>query len=301
MKTRFISALIVAIGILLTTANASAQRMQQVFSSPESAMHEFGEAVKAKDKQALRLMLGDDYLDIIPAPTKEDYQRFIGAWEKAHFIVTDSPELAHIAVGDKGWTLPIPLAKTRMGWFFDMDAADEEIDQRTIGANELATIKAMLAYGDAQKEYAEKDRIGDGVTQYAQKLQSSPGKRDGLYWPTNADEPRSPIGEYFAQSKSIEGMENRGFYGYRFRILTRQGPAAPGGAKSYIEGGRMTGGYALIAWPIVYGETGVMTFIVNQLGEVYQKNLGANTAKSVHTITSYNPDKSWTKVSQDDL
>jgi len=301
MNTRFISTLIFTLGLLITAGNAAAQRMQQVFSTPEVAMHEFGEAVKAKDEKALQLMLGEDYLDIIPAPTKEDYQRFIGAWEKAHYIILDNAEQAHIAVGDKGWTLPIPLVKMRMGWFFDMDAADEEIEQRTIGANELATIKAMLAYGDAQKEYAEKDRMGDGVIQYAQKLQSTPGKKDGLYWPTNADEPRSPIGEYFAQSKSIDGLENRGFHGYRFRILTRQGNAAPGGAKSYIENGRMTGGYALVAWPIEYGTTGVMTFIVNQLGEVYQKNMGTNTAQSVNAITSYNPDKTWSKVSQDDL
>ena len=301
MISRFSSALFLIASLLLGTTSANAQRMQQVFKTPQVAMEQFGEAVKAKDLNALTLMLGEDYKDIIPEPTKEDYQRFVAAWDSAHGLIMENPDLAHISVGTKGWTLPIPLAKISMGWIFDMDRADDEIDARQIGANELSTIKVMLAYGDAQREYQAVDRMGDGVLQYAQKLQSTPGKRDGLYWPTNANEPRSPIGEYFAQSKSIDGLERRGFHGYQFRILTAQGPAAKGGAKSYIQNRQMTEGFALIAWPVEYGETGVMTFIVNQDGVVYQKNLGPATNAVVKNIYSFNPDKTWTQVSEADL
>ena len=301
MIARIGSVLLVTLGLLLASATTQAQRIQQVFKTPQAAMEEFGYAVKNKDDLLFRLMLGEDYKSYIPAPTKEDYQRFVAAWDKAHSIVMDNPQLAHIGVGEKGWTLPIPLVKQGNDWRFDMDLAAQEMKLRTVGVNELAAIKALLAYGDAQMEYAEKDRMGDGVLQYAQRLQSTPGKRDGLYWPTNADEPLSPIGEYFAQSKSVDGIDERGFHGYLFRVLTSQGAAAPGGALDYVVNGRMIGGYALLAWPVEYGETGVMTFIVNQAGQVYQKNLGPATERLAKQITSFNPDASWQKVSQDDL
>lgn len=301
MIARIGSIILVTFGLLMGAASVHAQRVQQVFKTPQAAMEEFGYAVKAKDTTLFRMMLGDDYQNFIPAPTKEDYQRFIAAWDKAHAIVLDNPTVAHISVGDKGWTLPIPLIKQGADWRFDMDQAIQEMKQRTIGSNEIAVIQAMLAYGDAQMEYAEKDRMGDGVLQYAQRLQSTPGKRDGLYWPTNADEPLSPIGEYFAQTKAVDGIDERGFHGYLFHVLTSQGAAAPGGKLDYIVNGRMIGGYALIAWPVVYGETGVMTFIVNHAGQVYQKNLGPATDRLARQISIFNPDASWQKVSKDDL
>ena len=301
MIARIGSVLIVTIGMFLGSATAQAQRLQQVFKTPQAAMEAFGSAVKAKDQTSFRLMLGDDYQSFIPAPTQADYQRFIAAWDRAHAIVMDNPSLAHISVGDKGWTLPIPLAKQGVDWRFDIDLAMQEMKQRTIGANEIATIQAMLAYGDAQMEYAEKDRMGTGVLQYAQRLQSTPGTKDGLYWPTNSNEPRSPIGEYFAQTKSVDGLTERGYHGYFFRVLTSQGAAAPGGVLDYIVNGRMIGGYALLAWPVTYGETGVMTFIVNHAGQVYQKNLGSATERLVKQISTFNPDASWQKVSKQDL
>lgn len=301
MIARIGSVLIMTIGLLMASATTQAQRVQQVFKTPQAAMEEFGYAVKNKDDLLFRLMLGEDYKSFIPAPTKEDYQRFIAAWEKSHSIVMDTPQLAHIGVGEKGWTLPIPLVKQGVDWRFDLDLAAQEMRQRTIGGNEIAAIKAMLAYGDAQMEYAEKDRMGDGVLQYAQRLQSTPGTKDGLYWPTNADEPRSPIGEYFAESKSLDGMDERGFYGYLFRVLAAQGASAPGGVLNYVVNGRMIGGYALLAWPVTYGQSGVMTFMVNQAGQVYQKNLGPATEQLAKQITSFNPDGSWQKVSKDDL
>lgn len=301
MIARIGSVLIMTIGLLMASATTQAQRVQQVFKTPQAAMEEFGYAVKNKDDLLFRLMLGEDYKSFIPAPTKEDYQRFIAAWEKSHSIVMDTPQLAHIGVGEKGWTLPIPLVKQGVDWRFDLDLAAQEMRQRTIGGNEIAAIKAMLAYGDAQMEYAEKDRMGDGVLQYAQRLQSTPGTKDGLYWPTNADEPRSPIGEYFAESKSLDGMDERGFYGYLFRVLAAQGASAPGGVLNYVVNGRMIVGYALLAWPVTYGQSGVMTFMVNQAGQVYQKNLGPATEQLAKQITSFNPDGSWQKVSKDDL
>jgi len=301
MFVRIGSVVMMTIGLLLASATVQAQRIQQVFKTPQAAMEEFGYAVKNKDDLLFRLMLGDDYKSIIPAPTKEDYQRFVAAWEKMHTIVMDTPQLAHIGVGEKGWTLPIPLVKQGNDWRFDIDLAIQEMKARTIGANEISVINAMLAYGDAQMEYAQKDRMGDGVLQYAQRLQSTPGTKDGLYWPTNANEPRSPIGEYFAQSKSVDGIDERGFHGYLFRVLTAQGSAAPGGILDYVVNGRMIGGYALLAWPVTYGETGVMTFIVNQAGQVYQKNLGPATQQLVKQISTFNPDNTWQKVSKDDL
>ena len=301
MIARFSSILIVTLGLLFGTSTLYAQRVQQVFKTPEAAMQAFGAAVQTNDDASFRLLLGEDYPDFIPAPSREDYQRFLIAWDKAHAIVLDSPTFAHISVGDKGWTLPIPLTKQGDDWRFDIDQAVQEMQQRTIGANELSVIKAMLAYGDAQMEYAQEDRMGGGVLQYAQRLQSTPGTKDGLYWPTNANEPRSPIGEYFAETKAIDGMEGRGFHGYFFRILTAQGAAAPGGALDYIINGRMIGGYALLAWPVVYDQTGVMSFMINQAGEVYQKNLGLQTERVQKQISLFNPDASWQKVSKDDL
>ena len=301
MISRFSSALFLIASLMLGATQAHAQRLQQVFKTPEAAMEQFGKAIKAKDLDAITLMLGEDYNEVIPEPTQEDYLRFVAAWDNAHGLIMEGSDLAHISVGTKGWTLPIPLAKHRLGWFFDMDRADEEIDARQIGANELSTIKAMLAYGDAQREYQAADRMGDGVLRYAQKLQSTPGTKDGLYWPTNANEPRSPIGEYFAQSKSIDGLDRRGFHGYQYRILTAQGPAAKGGAKSYIQHRHMTEGFALIAWPVEYGETGVMSFIVNQDGIVYQKNLGPQTNSVAKNTHRFNPDNTWTRVSEEDL
>lgn len=301
MIARIGSALMMTVGLLAASVTVQAQNVQQVFKTPQAAMEEFGYAVKNKDDLVFRFMFGDDYKSFIPSPSQEDYQRFLTAWEKSHSIVMDNPRLAHIGVGEKGWTLPIPLVKQGTDWVFDLNLATQEMKQRTIGSNEIAAIKAMLAYGDAQMEYAEKDRMGDGVLQYAQRLQSTPGTKDGLYWPTNANEPRSPIGEFFAESKSIDEVGVRGYHGYTFRILTSQGAAAPGGALDYVVNGRMIGGYALLAWPVKYGETGVMTFIVNQAGQVFQKNLGPATDRLVKQISTFNPDASWQKVSKEDL
>jgi hypothetical protein len=162
---------------------------------------------------------------------------------------------------------------------------------RRIGRNELAAIQVALAYTDAQKEYRQRDWNGDGVMEFARRGLSSPGKRDGLYWASLPGEPESPLGAEFAEAKV-----GQPYHGYLYRILTAQGPDAPGGARTYLKNGRMTEGYALIAWPAKYDDTGVMTFIVNQDGVVYEKSLGANTSAAARAITTFNPDASWSKV-----
>ncbi len=198
---------------------------------------------------------------------------------------------AFLGVGTHGWTLPIPIVKTAGGWRFDTPGAVEEMRVRRIGRNELAAIQVALAYTDAQEEYHARDWNGDGVKEYARRPLSSPGRRDGLYWASLPGEPESPLGAGFADAKP-----GQPYHGYLYKILTAQGKDAPGGARSYLKDGRMTEGYALVAWPAKYDDTGVMTFIVNQDGVVYQKDLGPGTAAAARAINAYDPDAGWSKV-----
>jgi hypothetical protein len=211
-----------------------------------------------------------------------------------------------LEVGTNAWPFPIPLVRTTNGWQFDTQAGVEELLNRRIGRNELDVLGVMRAYVDAQREYASRDRDGDNVLEYAQKIRSSPGKTDGLYWPPELNGEVSPLGPWVAQAQS-EGYlsEPRAadagpqpFHGYLFKILTRQGKHAPGGKYNYIINGNMIGGFALAAWPARYGDSGVMTFIVNQQGRVYQKDLGERTARIVKGMSAYDPDTSW-QASQD--
>ncbi len=293
---RLLNTIALTIGLLAGLTDVSAQRLQQVFETPQQAMEAFGEAVTSTNTDALITLLGADYDAVIPPVTRDDYQKFIAAWARQHGIRMDATDRAHIEVGNDGWLLPIPLEKIHAGWIFDMEGAEEEVRIFTIGANELAVIKVMMAYYDAQNEYAEKDRNGDGVLQYAQKVSSTDGRKDGLYWPTKVGEPLSPLGEIFAEAAARGNIGNAGFHGYHYRILTAQGKNAKGGAQSYIVHGRMIGGFGLVAWPVNYDETGVMTFIVNHEGVVYEKNLGPDTERLVKQITTFNPDPTWQKV-----
>lgn len=296
MHKRLLARTTLSLLLLLSTGSAIAQRVQQVFESPQAAMEQFGAAIRNNDGAALNAMLGDGYESIIPPVTKADYKQFLTAWDKKHEILMNDTEHAHIGVGDKGWTLPIPIVKQRNGWMFDMDEAEDEIQMRTIGANELAVMQVLLAYHDAQNEYAEVDRNGDGVLEYAQKIQSSPGAKDGLYWPTSSSEKPSPLGELFADAAAKGALEGKGYYGYDYRVLKAQGKAAQGGAMSYLVRGKMIAGFGLIAWPVRYGDTGVMTFIINQDGQIFQKNLGPNSTAIAKNIQTFNPDATWTKV-----
>jgi hypothetical protein len=189
--------------------------------------------------------------------------------------------------------------KTGQGWRFDTKAGAEEMRLRRIGRNELAVMQVMLAIYDAEKEYARVDRNRDGVLQYAAKFTSSPGKQDGLYWPTKANEPQSPLGPAVVAARTAGGGSDAGYYGYRYKLLTGQGKNAPGGAYDYTVRGRMIGGFAAVAWPVKYGDTGVMTFMVSHDGVVYEKDLGPDTAARAAAITRFDPDSSWQKVDPD--
>lgn len=261
---------------------------QQLFNTPELAAQSFATAVISQDEAALTEVLGDNWRQYLPdeKADPEAVARFVRDWKVSHNI-EEQGETAHLNVGQENWQLPIPMVKTQAGWHFDMQRAADEILTRTIGLNELSAIQAVQAYVAAQQDYYQLDQ------QYAQKFVSTEGKKDGLYWPAVPGEAPSPLGPSFSPVQP--GM---GYHGYHFRILTAQGADAPGGAKNYISDGKMAEGFALIAWPVEYGETGVTTFMVNNQGVVYQKDLGEETAEKVQEIREFNPDKSWQEEQQ---
>ena len=271
----------------LLPASASAQK---AFSTAEAAGNALIEAIATNDSAAKREILGADYQRFIPPESidADDRTAFLYASSKGRKMINDGPEMAHLSVGTEGWTLPVPIVKTAKGWSFDVKAGVEEMRVRRIGRNELAAMQALLAYYDAQKDYALADRNGDGVLEYAQRFLSNPGKRDGLIWP---NDPGSPLGPLYG-NETKDGV----FHGYRFRILKAQGPDARGGARDFVVKGRMTQGFAAVAWPAKWNDTGVMTFIVNHDGNVYQKNLGAGTDAAARAMKAFSPDKTWTQV-----
>jgi len=266
---------------------------QKAFSNPEAAAETLVAAVEKNDAQALRSILGENWKRFIPTGNvdREDVDAFLAAWNTSHKIVAGADGRVHLAVGTDEWTLPIPIVKTGDAWRFDVKAGAEEIRTRRIGRNELAAMQAALAYCDAQKEYALADRNGDGVLEYAQRFVSSPGRHDGLYWETKPGEEESPLGPLFGDDKP--GTD---YHGYYFKILKAQGKHAAGGAYDYTIKSRMTSGFALVAWPVKYGDTGVMTFVVNHQGQIYEKNLGPKTDAVARAMKVFDPDTSWRKV-----
>jgi Protein of unknown function (DUF2950) len=274
---------------------------QQVFKSPDEAAAALATAVKSGDKKEMLKVFGPDGEDIISSGDEVSdasyREKFTTAYDAKHAISAEGDKKAVLMLGPKDYPFPVPLVRRKTGWEFDTEAGRQEVLFRRIGHNELDAMQTSLAYVDAQNEYADKDR-GAGPGVYAQRIVSTPGHKDGLYWPADGDE--SPFGELAAQA-SGEGYKVGGgpqpFHGYYFRILTKQGPHAPGGELDYVVNGKMIGGFALVAYPAEYGNSGVMTFIVNHAGTVYQKNLGPNTDELAKHITSFDPDKSWTKVS----
>lgn len=297
MKTTFeymihtllsVAALIAVAAIFPDSAAA-----QKAFSNPEAAAETLVAAVEKNDAQALRSILGENWKRFIPTDDvdREDVDAFLAAWNTSHKMVAGADGRVHLAVGTDEWTLPIPIVKTGDAWRFDVKAGAEEIRTRRIGRNELAAMQAALAYCDAQKEYALADRNGDGVLEYAQRFVSSPGRHDGLYWETKPGEEESPLGPLFGDDKP--GTD---YHGYYFKILKAQGKHAAGGAYDYTIKSRMTSGFALVAWPVKYGDTGVMTFVVNHQGQIYEKNLGPKTDTVARAMKVFDPDTSWRKV-----
>ena len=200
-----------------------------------------------------------------------------------------------IGVGTTGFVAPVPIVKQGNDWRFDIEAGKKEMQARLIGRNELAVVQTLLAIVDAQRDYAALDPMKVGVPVYARRLLSSPGRKDGLYWESKPGEPESPLGPLVAKAQPGE-IQEYGYYGYRFRLLYSQGPDAPGGAYDYLVKGRMLGGFAVIAWPVRWGETGVMTFMVSHNSDVYERDLGPDTAQEADAINVFNPDKSWDKA-----
>jgi hypothetical protein len=279
---------------LAVTPAALAQ--QKAFPTPEAAMNAFGDAFTRSDEAAMKAVLGPDFRTFIPPAGEDIRDRFLVAWAKSHAVKPVGDIKALVAVGDDGWTMPMPIVKTAQGWQFDMRAGAEEMRIRRIGRNENAAMQVMLAIYDAQMEYAQFDRNGNGVREYAAKLASAPGRKDGLYWPTKPGEPPSPLGPTLAAAQRAGGSSAAGYYGYRYRLLRGQGSHAPDGAYDYTVSGRKFGGFAALAWPVKYGDTGVMTFTVNHDGVVYEKDLGPNTAARAAAITHFDPDSTWKRV-----
>ena len=299
MKT-FLMFLIVAVVCLQYTFSAEEKNAptQRVFETPEAAADAFVAALKTGENAPLIEIFGAKYKNLIgtvdAARDRELRARVAKMAADHERLTTNDDGSVTMVIGYEAWPFPIPLVKTDAGWQFDTDAGAEEVLKRRIGENELTALSSLRAYVNAQRQYAAEPRDGTEVRQFAQQLQSSPGKKDGLYWSTDAakgDTP-SPAGPEIKDSK-------KPYSGYYFKILTAQGADAPTGKYSYIINGRLIGGFAMIAWPADYGKTGVMTLLVNHYGDVYQKDLGPKTATLAPEIHEYNPDKSWTKVTHD--
>ncbi|WP_428681203.1 DUF2950 domain-containing protein [Reyranella sp.] len=283
----------------LSTIGWAQPAKPQGFATPEAAADALTEAIRRDDDKAVSAALGSGWRDFVlgrPEDEERVREKFLQAWDAGHKVVIDGNK-ATIEVGTSGWAGPIPLVKDGDQWRFDVEAGRKEIIARQIGRNELSVIQSLLALVDAEHEYAALDPMKVGAPVYARRLLSSPGKKDGLYWDAAPGEPESPIGPALATAQAQgQGGTEDGYYGYRFRLLYSQGPDAPGGAYDYLVKGRMIGGFAILAWPVRYGDTGVMSFMVNQDGVVYEQDLGPDTAAKAAAINVYNPDKSWEKA-----
>lgn len=279
----------------------------KAFPSPQEAASSLVAAAQLHDTNALHLIFGPKGHDLVSpdaVQATEEFNLFVNRLTVKTQWVTNSDSNLTLEIGAERWPFPIPLVKQDGQWFFDTAAGRDEILARRVGMNELGTINVCHAYVEAQREYATVDRLGDGVMSYAQFLRSTDGQHDGLFWPAQPGEELSPLGPFVAQAR-MEGYhrtakmmsdEIKPYHGYYFKILTRQGKHAPGGKYDYLINGRMLGGFALVAWPAEWGNSGVMTFIVNQQGKVFQKNLGARTAKIAKGMVCYDLDETWTAV-----
>jgi len=246
----------------------------------------------------VQAILGVGWRDLIPGTTGHEddvRKRYLEAWDQNHKIIPDGSDRAYVEAGTTGWRSPLPLLKDQAGWYFDIEAGRKEIIAREIGRDEYTVIQTLLAIVDAQREYVSLNPMKDRAPTYARRLLSSPGKKDGLYWEAKPGEPESPIGELVAKAQPGDAP-GQGYFGYRFRMLYGQGPSAPGGAYSYLVDNRMIAGFAVIAWPVTYGETGVMTFMVSHSGDVYERDFGPDTATAVANINVFDPDDNWDKA-----
>ena len=291
--------------LVLTLPVCASAADEQTFAVPQDAVNALVAAAQNHDTNALRIIFGPEGHALISpdvVQATEEYKMFVQRLAEKTQLVTNSDSNVTLEIGADGWPFPIPLVKQDGQWFFDTAAGRQEILARRIGMDETGAMNVCNAYVEAQREYASQDRMGDGVLAYAQFLHSTPGTHDGLFWPAKPGEELSPLGPLIAQAR-VEGYqrtakmlndEQAPYHGYYFKILTRQGKHALSGKYNYIINGRLIAGFALVAWPAEWGDTGVMTFIVNQTGIVSQKNLGPQTAKIAKAMTVYDPGLTWT-------
>jgi hypothetical protein len=293
---------LLAAGVILCTASCSDSDQtavelnvdpvlgQAVFAMPEDAANAFTLALVNEDREMFGKMLGADYREVLPLDEvdAEDVDNFITAWEKHNTLIPQGEDKVLLAVGEGEWTLPIPIVAGASGWYFDIEEGRDRMRIRQIGRNELDTMQAVLAYYDAQMEYAQQDRNGNGLLEYAQKLISTTGENDGLFWEVETGETPSLLGPLLA-----DRTQGGGYFGYFYRILKAQGENARGGAYSYMLGDQMRAGFALIAWPEEYGESGVMSFLVSHAGIVYEQNLGPDGADVAEAMPDFDPGEGW--------
>jgi len=297
--------LLTAFSVVLTTGvpaqAAPAKNTQKSFASPDEAVKSLMEATRNNDTKELAAILGPGSQKLIssgdPVADKMERERFVKRFDEKSIIAGADTGRAVLTVGNDDYPFPIPVVKKGNAWRFDPRAGKEELLNRRIGRNELDAIDVLRAYVDAQREYAATDWDGDGQWEFAQKVRSTPGKKDGLYWAAKEGETESPFGPLAAKAaKEGYSKESTALHGYYFKILKAQGKDAEGGAFDYVVNGKMLLGFAMVAYPAQYGSSGIMSFIVNQNGIVYQKNLGKETARIAAALKLYNPDKSWKKV-----
>jgi len=296
--------LLTLIGVALLALGAKPAAPPQPFASPEAAVDALAQASRASDEKPLLAVFGAAAHDIVSSgdavADTNARAAFAKSYDSKHRLELEGDAKAILVYGDDDFPFPIPLVKQGDKWHFDAAAGRHEILARRVGRNELATIQVCLAYGDAQREYASVDRDGDGLFEYAQRFaSSSPKSHDGLYWPAEPGQPESPLGDLIADARS-EGYryakgKRQPYHGYLYKILTKQGSHADGGAFDYIVRGNMIGGFALVAYPAEYGVSGIMTFVVNYEDVVFSKDLGANTAKIAGDMTRFDPDSTWKK------
>ena len=303
MRTKSLLTLVLATGMLAGRMARAAD--QKTFATPSEAVQALVKAAEDGSQEEMIAVLGDDGKELVysgdPVQDKKGMQGFVKAYKTKHAIVKQDEQTRVLQVGANGWEMPIPIVNDGGKWRFDTAAGKEELLYRRIGHNELGAIAACRGYIDAQKDYAAVGHDGLPAGLYAQRFRSTPGKQDGLYWETAEDEPASPAGPLLAQA-SAEGyssdVKGQPYHGYFYRVLKAQGAAAEGGAKSYTVDGQLSGGVAMVAFPAEYKISGVMTFIINQNGVVYQKDLGGNTTEVAKAMTEYNPDGTWKKVTE---
>ena len=293
-----------ALALLVAIPLAAAADTQQTFATPEAAVDALMAALKADSDSDMIAIFGEAHKDLVVtsdhAASSATRARILAAMQTLRILQEPSPDRRVLVIGAEAWPMPIPIVRSGDRWRFATEEGAQEIVNRRIGGNELHAIYVLRAYIGAQREYATRDRDGDGVLQYAQKLASTKGKHDGLYWPADAakDEEPSPFGPLVAESAAyVKGhVEGEPYRGYDFKILTRQGKNAPGGAYNYVINGRMIAGFAMVAYPAEYGNTGVMTFIVSHNGKVYQKDLGKESTAIGAKMSTFDPGAGWKEV-----